>query len=171
MEQSLLGILITLFFFWCNRIICVINIWWVKWEQGRGQKILRVWSVNGGKLPPKSIPFLDKKCDCVYYKKYLFSPFWGTFFRKAFFSSFCMIGLYVFFPFKRLNLGFLLTLNSQGKTLQSSKRKQKNCLAESFICEYFWHISKEWTGNGINRMLNLKSNTEQLAAERFLDNS
>ena len=75
MEQSLLGILITLFFFWCNRIICVINIWWVKWEQGRGQKILRVWSVKEGKLPPKSIPFLDKKCDCVYYKKYLFSPF------------------------------------------------------------------------------------------------
>ena len=141
---------------------------------GNREGVKRFWGFGPwrkGSYPPNPYLFWTKNVIVFIKKKYLFSPFWGTFLRKAFFSSFCMKDLYVFFPFKCLNLGFLLTLNSQGKTLQSSKRKQKNCLAESFICEYFWHISKEWTGNGINRMLNLKSNTEQLAAERFLDNS
>ena len=107
----------------------------------------------------------------VFITKSIFLVHLRNFFQKSIFFKLLYDRFVCFFPFKRLNLGFLLTLNSQGKTLQSSKRKQKNCLAESFICEYFWHIAKEWTGSGINRMLNLKSNTEQLATERFLDNS
>ena len=36
-----------------------------------------------------------------------------------------------------LNFGFLLTLNSQGKTLQSCERNLNNCWAETFILECF----------------------------------
>ena len=53
------------------------------------------------------------------------------------------------FVFDCLNFGVLLTSNSQGKTLQSGERKLNNCLAETFIPEYFsmnfdtWQRSEE----------------------------
>ena len=134
MEQSLLGILITLFFFWCNRIICVINIWWVKWEQGRGQKILRVWSVKEGKLPPKSIPFLDKKCDCVYYKKYLLSPCWGTFFRKAFFQAFVW-KICMFFPIQMFESWLSLDLKFSREDTSKLQEKTEELFGRKF---YLW---------------------------------
>ena len=140
---------------------------------GNMEGVKRFWGFGPwreGSYPPN--PYLVwTKNVIVFITKSIFLVHLRNFFQKSIFFKLLYDRFVCFFPFKRLNLGFLLTLNSQGKTLQSSKRKQKNCLAESFICEYFWHIAKEWTGSGINRMLNLKSNTEQLAAERFLDNS
>ena len=141
---------------------------------GNREGVKRFWGFSPwreGSYPPNPYLFWTKNVIVFITKSIFLVLFEELFSEKHFFQAFVWKICMFFFPFKRLNLGFLLTLNSQGKTLQSSKRKQKNCLAESFICEYFWHIAKEWTGSGINRMLNLKSNTEQLAAERFLDNS
>ena len=136
---------------------------------GNREGVKRFWGFGPwreGSYPPN--PYLVwTKNVIVFITKSIFLVHLRNFFQKSIFFKLLYDRFVCFFPFKRLNLGFLLTLNSQGKTLQSSKRKQKNCLAESFICEYFWHIAKEWTRDGINRILNLKSNTENCRQKGF----
>ena len=132
MEQSLLGILITLFFFWCNRIICVINIWWVKWEQGRGQKILRVWSVKGGKLPPKSIPFLDKKCDCVFLQKVSCRSFLRNFFQKSIFFKLLYDRFVCFFPIQTFESWLSLDLKFSREDTSKLQEKTEELFGRKF---------------------------------------
>ena len=58
--------------------------------------------------------------------------------------------------FDCLNFNFLLTSNSQGKTLQRCERKLNNCLAETFILEYFSMNFDTWQWReGRRRRINI----------------
>ena len=104
---------------------------------GKGSKDFEGLVREGREVTPPNPYLFWTKNVIVFITKSIFLVHLRNFFQKSIFFKLLYDRFVCFFPFKRLNLGFLLTLNSQGKTLQSSKRKQNNCLAESFICEYF----------------------------------
>ena len=131
MELSLLGILITLFFFWCDRIICVINIWWVKWEQGRGQKILRVWSVKEGKLPPKSIPFWTKNV-IVFITKSIFLVLFEELFSERHFFKLLYERFVCFFPIQTFESWLSLDLKFSREDTSKLQEKTEELFGRKF---------------------------------------